>query len=53
MRLRYISYWNCLLYYILNLNRLGGIIVDVLASSVVNHEFELRSSQTEGYQNSD
>jgi hypothetical protein len=52
MRLRYISYWNCLLYYILNLNRLGGIIVDVLVSSVVDHGFEPRASQTESYQNS-
>jgi hypothetical protein len=34
----------------LDLNRLGGIMVDVFASSVVDHGFEPRSSQTESYQ---
>ena len=41
----------CLSFGIINtcLNRIGGVIVGVLASSVVNRGFELQSGQTKDY----
>ena len=34
---------------LVHLNRLGGVMVSVLASSAVDREFEQRSSQTKDY----
>jgi hypothetical protein len=34
----------------LRINRVSGVMVSVLASSVVDHGFEPRSSQTKDYQ---
>ena len=35
--------------YLQTMNRIGGVIVNVLASSAVDHGFELRSGQTKDY----
>ena len=33
-----------------HVNRIGGVMVSVLASSAVNHGFQLRSGQTKNYE---
>ena len=36
-------------YYLIHHNRIGGVIIIVLASSAVDRGFELRSGQTKDY----
>jgi hypothetical protein len=35
--------------FVLDFNRIGGVMVSVLASSAVDHGLKLRSGQTKGY----